>query len=61
MGYLIAVSEESGALTEVLGEIADNYELETEEKIKVLTTLLEPMMILLCLAYNVRGLAKYGY
>ena len=46
MGHLIAVGEESGSLIEVLGEIADTYEQETDENIKILTNLLEPIMIL---------------
>jgi len=46
MGHLIAVGEESGNLNEVLGEIAGTYEQETDENIKIMTTLLEPIMIL---------------
>jgi len=46
MGHLIAVGEESGNLNEVLSEIADAYEQETDEQTKIMTTLLEPMMIL---------------
>jgi len=46
MGHLISVGEESGNLTEVLTELAEDYERETNEKIKILTTLLEPIMIL---------------
>ena len=46
MGHLITVGEESGSLIEVLNEIASTYEQETDEKIKVMTTLFEPMMIL---------------
>ena len=46
MGHLISVGEESGNLAEVLAEIADTYEQETNEQIKVMTTLLEPLMIL---------------
>ncbi|MDP8213354.1 MAG: type II secretion system F family protein [Candidatus Zapsychrus exili] len=46
MGHLISVGEESGNLNSVLNDIADSYEQETEEKIKVITTLLEPIMIL---------------
>ncbi|MBF0523195.1 MAG: type II secretion system F family protein [Candidatus Omnitrophica bacterium] len=46
MGHLISVGEESGNLEGILGEIADTYEEETDEKIKILTTLLEPTMIL---------------
>jgi len=45
-GYLIAVGEESGSLNEVLADISDSYEQETDEKIKIMTTLLEPIMIL---------------
>ena len=47
MGHLIAVGEESGNITEVLGEVAETYEQETDEQVKILTTLLEPIMILL--------------
>jgi type II secretory pathway component PulF len=43
---LILVGEESGKLDESLGEIADAYEHECDEAMKVLTSLLEPMMIL---------------
>jgi type II secretory pathway component PulF len=46
MSNLIIIGEESGRLDEVLCEIADSYERETEETIKVMTTLLEPMIIL---------------
>ncbi len=46
MGHLISVGEESGHVDEVLDEIADTYEQETDEQIKVMTTLLEPVMIL---------------
>lgn len=46
MGHLIAVGEESGNMEESLSEIADGYEQETEEKIKMATSLLEPIMIL---------------
>ncbi|MBF0385636.1 MAG: type II secretion system F family protein [Candidatus Omnitrophica bacterium] len=47
MAHLISIGEESGNLNEVLSEIAQTYEQETSEKIKVMTTLLEPVMILL--------------
>ena len=46
MGDLIAVGEESGHLDDVLGEIASTYEQETDEQIKLMTTLFEPIMIL---------------
>lgn len=47
MGHLISIGEESGNITEVLKEIADTYEQETSEQIKMVTTLLEPIMILI--------------
>ena len=46
MGHLITVGEESGNLNEVLDDIADSYEQETNERLRILTTLLEPAMIL---------------
>lgn len=47
MGYFIAVGEESGSLYETFQDIAESYELETDENIKIMTTLLEPLMIIL--------------
>lgn len=46
MSNLLIMGEESGNLEEVLSEIANTYESETEEAIKVMTTLLEPLAIL---------------
>lgn len=46
-GQLISVGEESGSLTETMGDIAGSYEQDTEESIKHMTTLLEPLMIVL--------------
>ncbi len=43
---LISVGEESGSLAEALGDVADIYESETNEWLKMMTTLLEPLMIL---------------
>ncbi|MFC1658529.1 type II secretion system F family protein [Candidatus Omnitrophota bacterium] len=47
MTNLISVGEESGRLDEALAEIARTYERDIDEAIKVMTSLLEPMMILL--------------
>jgi type II secretory pathway component PulF len=47
MTSLIIVGEESGRLDEALGEIARSYENDTDEAIKVMTSLIEPIMILL--------------
>ncbi len=46
MTNLIIVGEESGRLTDALSEIASSYERDTEETIKIMTNLLEPVMIL---------------
>ncbi len=47
MSNLISVGEESGKLTEALGEIALSYDHDTQEQMKVLSNLMEPAMILL--------------
>jgi len=46
MGHLITVGEESGNIDGVLDQIADTYERETDDSIRIMTTLLEPVMIL---------------
>lgn len=46
MCNMIIVAEESGKLAETLGEIASYYEQDTDEAIKIMTSLLEPLMIL---------------
>jgi type II secretory pathway component PulF len=46
MTNLVIVGEESGKLAEALGEVADTYERETDEAVKIMTNLLEPLMIL---------------
>jgi type II secretory pathway component PulF len=46
MSNLIIVGEESGKLDEALAEIASSYEREVDEAIKVMSNVLEPVMIL---------------
>lgn len=46
MTNLIAIGEESGKLNDALGEVANSYERETDETLQVLSSLLEPLMIL---------------
>lgn len=46
MVQMIAVGEQSGTLEAMLFKVADNYEKEVETKIKALTSLIEPFMIL---------------
>jgi len=45
-GNMIAVGEESGRLENALLKIALSYEREAERSVKILTSLLEPVMIL---------------
>jgi type II secretory pathway component PulF len=46
MSNLILVGEESGRLDDALSEVASAYERDTQEKIQVMSSLLEPAMIL---------------
>jgi len=46
MVNLISVGEESGNLANALGEVADSYERDTDEMIRIMSSLLEPLMIL---------------
>lgn len=46
MSNLLVMGEESGQLEQALAEIASSYERETDETVKVITTLLEPLVIL---------------
>ncbi len=46
MGDLIAIGEESGSLGETLQDIADAYEQETNEFMKIMMTFLEPLLII---------------
>ena len=45
--HMIAVGERTGQLEPMLENVADSYDVETDMKIARLTTLLEPVMILL--------------
>jgi type II secretory pathway component PulF len=46
MVQLVTVGEESGNLQEALKDIAESYEADINETTKLITTVLEPMMIL---------------
>lgn len=46
MGHLISIGEESGSLNDVLLEIAESYETDVNDSLKVVTTLFEPVIIL---------------
>lgn len=45
VGHMIAVGEETGQLEHMLAKIADFYETEVDAKVKALTALIEPIMI----------------
>jgi type IV pilus assembly protein PilC len=46
VGHMVSVGEETGQLETMLGKIADFYEAEVDAKVKALTSLLEPLMIM---------------
>src|SRR4051812_24058119 len=45
VGHMVTVGEETGQLEAMLTKIADFYEAEVDAKVKALTALLEPLMI----------------
>jgi type IV pilus assembly protein PilC len=45
VGHMVAVGEETGQLEHMLSKIADFYEAEVDAKVKALTSLIEPLMI----------------
>ena len=45
VGHMVSVGEETGQLEHMLSKIADFYEAEVDAKVKALTSLLEPVMI----------------
>ena len=45
VGHMVAVGEETGQLQQMLSKVADFYEAEVDAKVKALTALIEPIMI----------------
>jgi type IV pilus assembly protein PilC len=45
VGHMVAVGEETGQLETMLSKVADFYEAEVDAKVKALTALIEPIMI----------------
>ncbi len=45
VGHMVAVGEETGQLEHMLAKVADFYEAEVDAKVKALTALIEPIMI----------------
>jgi len=46
VSHMVSVGEETGNLEHMLTKIADFYEAEVDAKIKALTSLIEPLMIM---------------
>jgi type IV pilus assembly protein PilC len=46
VAHMVAVGEETGQLEQMLSKIADFYEAEVDAKVKALTSLIEPAMII---------------
>jgi type IV pilus assembly protein PilC len=44
--HMITVGEQTGRLEEMLGKVADWFELELDEKIKRLSSIIEPVLIM---------------
>jgi type IV pilus assembly protein PilC len=47
VGHMVSVGEESGQLEQMLTKVADFYEAEVDTKVKALTSLIEPAMIVI--------------
>jgi type IV pilus assembly protein PilC len=45
VGHMVAVGEETGQLQSMMSKVADFYEAEVDAKVKALTALIEPIMI----------------
>jgi type IV pilus assembly protein PilC len=47
VAHMVAVGEETGNVDDVLTKVADWYDMELDEKIKALTSIIEPLVIVL--------------
>ncbi len=47
MAQMLSIGEESGSLTETLGSLAESYEEDIDETVRLMTTLIEPFMIVI--------------
>jgi len=47
MNQMVAIGEESGALDTMLGKVADFYEEEVDNTVDALSSLLEPLIMVL--------------
>ncbi len=57
---MIGVGETTGALSEMLGEVAEYYEAEVERRLDRLTTLIEPLMMV-CMGLLIGGIVVAMY
>jgi type IV pilus assembly protein PilC len=57
---MVAIGEESGALDQMLGKVADFYEDEVDEAVKSLSSLMEPL-IMVILGVLIGGLVVAMY
>jgi type IV pilus assembly protein PilC len=57
---MVAIGEESGALDQMLGKVADWYEQEVDDAVESLTSLLEPI-IMVVLGVLIGGLVVAMY
>lgn len=46
LSQMIAVGEETGKMDEVLGKVSHVFEVESEQKVKALTSMIEPMILI---------------
>lgn len=44
--HMIAIGEKTGELEQMLGNVSDSYEMQVDAKVSTLTTVLEPLMII---------------
>jgi type IV pilus assembly protein PilC len=47
VAHMVAVGEETGNIDDVLSKVADWYDMELDEKIKSLTSIIEPLVIVM--------------
>ena len=47
VGHMVSVGEDTGQLEAMLGKVADFYDAEVDAQVKALTSLIEPVMIIL--------------
>lgn len=59
-GHMVKVGEETGALTTMLTKIGDLYEDQVAASVKALTSILEPVMIVIVTSRTARRGSRRG-